>query len=47
MLDAGRPITGFRDFKEDRMTEVTSADNLFHLIPAAIIKKYPDLGEAK
>jgi len=47
VLDAGKPVNGFRAFIEDRMENVASADNLFRLIPSDVVTDYPELEKAQ
>jgi len=43
VLDAGKPVKGFRAFHKDKMKDVQPTENLFSEIPVEIVEEYPEL----
>lgn len=47
VLDAGKPVRGFRAYKTEKMMDVKPNENLFRLILGEDVEEYPELKEAK
>jgi hypothetical protein len=46
VLDAGKPVKGFRAFKMEEASEVSSTANMFQSIPEDVVLEYPELEAA-
>ena len=47
VLDAGKPVKGFRAFKPEEMKNIASTESLFQSIPRHVVLEYPELEAAK
>lgn len=43
VLDAGKPVKGFRAFNMKKAEDVEPAPNMFNEIPAETVEEYPEL----
>jgi len=46
VMESGKRKPGFRSYKSDLMTNIASADNLFHMVPIEFRRDYPELEKA-
>lgn len=47
VLDAGKPVKGFRAFNMKKATKVSSTENMFRSIPQEVVLEYPELESAE